>query len=118
MSPLRRTLETAAGIFGGGPVLNGDAAAAELLMIAMEEEPQVAVCCLLEPCAVCALVCGPRRIAAVLGTWALGGVYKALHLHVRALETHVSLVTKPCGASIRSPSPRPCSLCLFMMRVA
>ena len=40
VSPLRRTLETAAGIFGGGPVLNGDAAAAELLMVAMEEKPQ------------------------------------------------------------------------------
>ncbi len=40
VSPLRRTLETAIGVFGGGPVLNGDAAAAELLMVAMEAVPQ------------------------------------------------------------------------------
>ena len=40
VSPLRRTLETAVGVFGGGPVLNGDAAAGELLMVAMEETPQ------------------------------------------------------------------------------
>ena len=43
VSPLRRTLETAVGVFGGGPVLNGDAVAAELLMVAMEEVPQARV---------------------------------------------------------------------------
>ena len=43
MSPLRRTLETAVGAFGGGPVLNGNAAAAELLMLAMEKVPEVGV---------------------------------------------------------------------------
>ena len=41
VSPLRRTLETAVSVFGGGPVLNGDAAAAELLMVAMEDVPEV-----------------------------------------------------------------------------
>ena len=43
VSPLRRTLETAVGVFGGGAVLNGDAAASELLMVAMENVPEVRV---------------------------------------------------------------------------
>ena len=77
MSPLRRTLETAVGAFGGGPALNGDAAAAGPLMVAMEEVPQARLLDLAssEPCA---------------GYWYAGGA--------ALLDHHFPVVAAPPGS--------------------